>query len=99
VTIGEIAAPQSAGEPAAAVLDRQPCICVLALSPIADDPRVRRQADAFHRAGWRVMAVGLPGTHSPDPEWRIVTRDEKRPCGGSETAPSGIARAVTDQIA
>ena len=29
----------------------RPTICILALSAIADDPRVRRQAEAFRRAG------------------------------------------------
>ena len=38
-----------------------PTICLLALSTIADDPRVRRQGDIFHRSGWRVIGVGLPG--------------------------------------
>jgi glycosyltransferase involved in cell wall biosynthesis len=54
----------------------QPAICILALSAIADDPRVRRQAEAFHRAGWNVTAVGLPGARSPDPEWRILTGED-----------------------
>ncbi len=58
---------------ASAVFDERPTICVLALSAIADDPRVRRQAEAFHRAGWKVVAVGLPGARSPDPEWPIFT--------------------------
>ncbi len=48
-------------------------ICLLALSVIADDPRVRRQGDAFHRAGWQVVGVGLAGARSPDPEWPVLT--------------------------
>jgi glycosyltransferase involved in cell wall biosynthesis len=48
----------------------------LALSAIADDPRVRRQAEAFHRAGWNVVAVGLPGARSAAPEWRILTAEQ-----------------------
>jgi glycosyltransferase involved in cell wall biosynthesis len=62
-------------EVSAARLER-PTICVLALSAIADDPRVRRQAEAFHRAGWNVTAVGLPGARSAAPEWRILTAEE-----------------------
>jgi glycosyltransferase involved in cell wall biosynthesis len=65
----------------------------LALSAIADDPRVRRQAEAFHRAGWNIVAVGLPGARSAAPEWRIltaenlpITRVEAFGCG---TAPAG----------
>src|SRR5690348_9114608 len=48
-------------------------ICIVALSAIADDPRVRRQAEAFHCAGWGVVAVGLPGARSAAPEWLILT--------------------------
>jgi glycosyltransferase involved in cell wall biosynthesis len=54
-------------------------VCVMALSPIADDPRVRRQGDAFHDMGWEVVAVGLPGGRSPPPSWPILTRDDLPP--------------------
>ena len=40
---------------------------ILALSAIADDPRVRRQGDAFHHAGWSVVAIGLPFDALPLP--------------------------------
>mgnify|MGYP001473561634 CR=1 FL=1 len=59
----------------AAFSSEPPTICILALSPIADDPRVRRQAEAFHCAGWKVVAVGTPGAKSRPPEWPILTRD------------------------
>jgi glycosyltransferase involved in cell wall biosynthesis len=49
-----------------------PTICLLGLSAIADDPRIRRQGDAFHRAGWNVIAVGLPGAKSQLPCWTIA---------------------------
>jgi glycosyltransferase involved in cell wall biosynthesis len=39
---------------------------------IADDPRVRRQGDALHEAGWKVTAVGLGGGRSASPVWEIV---------------------------
>ena len=49
---------------------------ILALSAIADDPRVRRQGDAFHAAGWEVIAFGLSGSgRSPAPLWQIVGCD------------------------
>jgi glycosyltransferase involved in cell wall biosynthesis len=48
-----------------------PRICILSLSAIADDPRVHRQGDAFHRAGWRVAGVGLPGASSRRPSWLV----------------------------
>jgi glycosyltransferase involved in cell wall biosynthesis len=59
-----------------AMSHERPTICILALSAIADDPRVRRQAEAFHRAGWDVTAVGLPGARSGAPEWRILTGED-----------------------
>lgn len=47
-------------------------ICILSLTPIADDPRVRRQGEALHQAGWQVTAIGLPGAISVSPEFEIV---------------------------
>jgi glycosyltransferase involved in cell wall biosynthesis len=37
---------------------------ILAATPIADDPRVRRQIRMFQSAGWRVRAYGLSGGKS-----------------------------------
>lgn len=48
-------------------------ICLLALSRIEDDPRVRRQGDAFARAGWQVNGIGLGGARSPGPAWRVIS--------------------------
>lgn len=53
---------------------------------IADDPRVRRQGDALHAAGWKVTAVGLPGGRSAPPEWEIVD--------GSGAAAGGAGAAA-----
>lgn len=50
-------------------MSRRPSVCLLTLSAIADDPRVRRQGDAFHAAGWTVHPVGLPGAQSAPPTW------------------------------
>ena len=44
-------ADRTAVQFAATELSERPTICILALSAIADDPRVRRQAEVFHRAG------------------------------------------------
>lgn len=49
----------------------RPVICILALSRISDDPRARRQGDAFWRAGWQVVGVGLPGGVAPAPAWVV----------------------------
>jgi glycosyltransferase involved in cell wall biosynthesis len=57
----------------------QPSVCILSLSAIADDPRVRRQGEAFYRAGWRVTAVGLPGARSVHPDWPILSWDDSGP--------------------
>ena len=43
------------------------------MSAIADDPRVRRQGDAFARAGWEVVGVRLRGARSTPPDWTILT--------------------------
>src|SRR5215218_10206824 len=47
---------------------------IIALSAIADDPRVRRQGDAFAAAGWGVLAIGLPGAKSAAPKWTVLDR-------------------------
>lgn len=44
-------------------------VCLLSMSAVADDPRVRRQGDALAQAGWTVMSLGLPGARSPAPAW------------------------------
>jgi glycosyltransferase involved in cell wall biosynthesis len=56
-----------------AALARQRSACLLSLSRIPDDPRVRRQGDALKGAGWSVSAVGQPGALSPCPEWPCYT--------------------------
>ncbi len=71
--------------------ESRPTICLLVLSAPADDPRVRRQGEAFHRAGWNVVAVGMPGARSPAPEWRIVTRDDLPP---PQPEPAAVALAA-----
>jgi glycosyltransferase involved in cell wall biosynthesis len=50
-------------------------IGIISLSVVADDPRVRRQGDLFARAGWEVVAIGLPGHRSPLPAWRCLAVD------------------------
>jgi glycosyltransferase involved in cell wall biosynthesis len=69
-----------------------PRICILSLSPILDDPRVRRQADAFHAAGWEVTVVGLPGGSSAPPPWRLLTVESS--ARGGDAAPSRRVRVM-----
>lgn len=54
---------------------RTPRIALVSHSAIADDPRVRRQGDAFAAAGWEVTAIGLDGASSPPPHWRVISVD------------------------
>jgi len=49
-----------------------PCIGILSLSAVPDDPRVRRQGDLFASRGWRVRVFGLGGASSAPPEWPYV---------------------------
>jgi glycosyltransferase involved in cell wall biosynthesis len=50
-----------------------PRICLLAVSAIQDDPRVRRQGELFAARGWEVTGVGLAGGHSEPPGWPILS--------------------------
>lgn len=43
--------------------------CLLSMSRIPDDPRVRRQGDALAGVGWDVCGVGQPGALSAQPHW------------------------------
>jgi len=91
-------------------LGRAPRICILSLSAIPDDPRVRRQGDAFQEIGWSVVAVGLPGWKSPSPTWPVYSWDDlerleagvssrrldKSVCSETSAAPELSARADTE---
>jgi hypothetical protein len=83
-------------------------ICLLALSALVDDPRVRRQGDLFDAHGWDVTAVGIPGGRSAPPAWRILGATTQPasgaagPCGrrspplvdGDIRRPRGLAAAI-----
>src|SRR6185437_16827545 len=71
-------------------------ICILALSAIADDPRVRRQGDSFHRAGWNVVGVGLAGSRSGETSWPILTRDAHPPA--PEISAASMTEAAPDAV-
>lgn len=55
---------------------RRPVIGIVSISPIADDPRVRRQGETFHAMGCEVRAFGESSQISQPPAWRIVSIDE-----------------------
>lgn len=76
-------------------------ICLLALSAIADDPRVRRQGDLFAEVGWQVTAVGLAGGRSPPPVWPILSKSPVpsivAPCS-PDPGPAAAGLALTSQV-
>jgi hypothetical protein len=47
-------------------------VCLLAISIIADDARIRRHGDALAAAGYDVTAVGLGGGRGTLPVWPII---------------------------
>jgi glycosyltransferase involved in cell wall biosynthesis len=51
---------------------QKPRICLLCLSVIKDDPRVRKQGNQLHRAGFSVTGIGLAGGTAADPPWAIL---------------------------
>lgn len=71
---------------------------LLALSPIADDPRVRRMGDALSDDGWDVTGIGLPGAVSAPPSWPILTHppiaEPQGRAGLAERASAVVAAAV-----
>jgi len=61
-------------QPTAPTHEARPKIAIVARAAIADDPRPRRQGDAFATAGWDVVGIGLPGGRAPPPDWPVVDR-------------------------
>jgi glycosyltransferase involved in cell wall biosynthesis len=73
---------------------RQPCIGILSLSMVPDDPRVRRQGDLFHGHGWKVGAFGLPGARSEPPDWSLVELEAQDADAGSAGRNRSRARKL-----
>ncbi len=84
------AAPEPVIDQAA---DRPRSICLLSLSCIPDDPRVRRQGDALFGAGWDIVAVGRPGAKSRRPPWMIYDGPTK-----SSQVPSNEFKAKRVEV-
>lgn len=54
-------------------------VWILSHTPIAQEPRVIRQAWSLARAGWRVVVAGyVAGRHLPD-DWRVLPLDALQP--------------------
>jgi glycosyltransferase involved in cell wall biosynthesis len=75
----------SAAQPSPASLPSSDKVAVLlAMSALADDPRVRRMGDFLHANGWQVVGIGATGAKSPPPEWRIFEAQEPTPPEAAE---------------
>jgi glycosyltransferase involved in cell wall biosynthesis len=48
---------------------------IISMTPVTDEPRVRRQADALHQAGWRVSVAGKRGRQPAPDYWRRIEVD------------------------
>lgn len=70
-----------------------PSIGLLAFSRIVDDPRVRRQGDLFHEAGWLVWGVGIPGGLSSNPSWPVMGNEDRRSAASWEPLSSAVVQS------
>lgn len=75
--------------------------CLLSYSPIADDPRVRRQGDCLAAAGWDVCAVGLPPRLAAPPDWPVDAVAPPSPgiAGKMQRLARGLAGRVAAEAA
>lgn len=86
-------------------LGRKPIVGLVSVSPIADDPRVRRQGDAFHDLGWDVKAFGLQSKVESLPAWSIETPEDARRLQTPPTMPetkyatAGLRRLAIASVA
>jgi glycosyltransferase involved in cell wall biosynthesis len=46
--------------------------CIISLTPVTDEPRVRRQSQALHQAGWDVIVAGYKGRSPKPPYWKLI---------------------------
>lgn len=80
-------------------------ICLISLSRIADDARVRRQGDALAEAGHDVVGIGLGGAVSEAPAWPIVAlehwdlaKPRDRMLASTRIAVGGRVPALADRL-
>lgn len=69
-------------------------ICLLTVTRIADDPRVRRQGDALSGTGHDVVGLGGAGARAASPVWRTVDVPVPR-----RTPRAKVSTAVRTQVA
>lgn len=60
---------------------------IISLTPVTDEPRVKRQALALHEAGWRVSVAGFRGRDPAPDFWRHIEVDHV-----------GIGRGLRDAL-
>ena len=46
--------------------------CIISLTPVTEEPRVRRQSEALHQAGWDVVVAGYRGRSPKPPYWKLI---------------------------
>ncbi|MHC5113729.1 MAG: glycosyltransferase [Planctomycetota bacterium] len=49
-----------------------PCALVISLTPVTDEPRVRRQCAALTKLGWAVVVAGYPGRCEKQASWSLI---------------------------
>jgi len=53
-------------------------VCIISLTEVFDEPRVRRQAYTFDKLGWAVTLVGLRGRSELPENWRFIELNPQR---------------------
>jgi glycosyltransferase involved in cell wall biosynthesis len=81
---------ERAGAARAGPTDRRRTAWIVTYNPASDEPRVRRQAQSLHEAGWRVVVCGLDGRSPLPSEWTFVRLEDGAVAHGWE----GRARAL-----
>lgn len=78
---------------------RPPSIGIVAASPIPDDPRVRRQVEAFRAAGWQVHAFGLAGARANPLQGNVTEVAAPAPAGSKAQRIYRKGRTVAHLLA
>lgn len=74
-----------------------PLACILSMSHIADDPRVRRQGETLYEAGWRVVGCGMPGNRSALPDWPILSGATLDPSDRIDVYPPPLPKELVEK--
>lgn len=53
--------------------------CIISLTSVTDEPRVRRQSHTLHEAGWNVVVAGYKGRSEKPPYWRLIEVEQVYP--------------------